>query len=76
MLSNLKTRSQKGNAPIVEIRSDEESENELPDGIDPELIRRITRIILELRAVPIGTVLNFRTTTLQKCAAVPRRARI
>jgi len=25
---------------------------------------------------PIGTVLNLRTTTPQKCAAVPRRARI
>jgi len=28
-----------------------------------------------LRAAPIGTVLNLRTTTSQKCAAVPRRAR-
>jgi len=26
--------------------------------------------------LPIGTVLNLRTTTLQKCEAVPRRARI
>ena len=30
----------------------------------------------KLRAVPIGTVLNFRTTTSQKCEAGPRRARI
>jgi len=29
-----------------------------------------------VRAVPIGTVLNLRTTTSQKCAAVLRRARI
>ena len=28
------------------------------------------------RFLPIGTVLNLRTTTSQKCAAVPRRARI
>ena len=28
-----------------------------------------------LRAVPIGTVLNLRTTTSQKCEAVPRRSR-
>jgi len=27
-------------------------------------------------SIPIGTVLNLRTTTLQKCEAVPRRARI
>ena len=26
--------------------------------------------------IPIGTVLNLRTTTSQKCEAVPRRARI
>ena len=38
--------------------------------------RRITRRVLKLRAVPIGTVLNLRTTTSQKCAALPRRARI
>ena len=38
--------------------------------------RRITRIILELGAVPNGTVLNLRTTTSQKCEAVPRRARM
>ena len=38
--------------------------------------RRINRIILKVRAVPIGTVLYFRTATLQKCEAVPRRARI
>ena len=31
---------------------------------------------LQLKNVPIGTVLNLRTTTSQKCAAVPRRARI
>ena len=32
---------------------------------------------LKLRAVPIGTLLNLRTTTTsQKCEAVPRRARI
>ena len=30
----------------------------------------------ELRAVLIGTALNLRKTTSQKCAAVPRRARI
>jgi len=30
----------------------------------------------KLRAVPIGTVLNLRTTTSQNCEAVPRRARI
>ena len=29
-----------------------------------------------MRAVPSGTVLNLRTTALQKCGAVPRRARI
>ena len=28
-----------------------------------------------LNPVPIGTVLNLRATTLQKCAAIPRRAR-
>ena len=31
---------------------------------------------LKLRAVPIGTAFHSRTTTLQKCAVVPRRARI
>ena len=35
-----------------------------------------TRRILQMRAVPIGTVLNLRITVSQKCAAVPRRARI
>ena len=29
-----------------------------------------------MRAVPIGTVLNLRTPTSQKCAAIPRRAHI
>ena len=29
-----------------------------------------------VQTVPIGTVLNLRTTTSQKCEAVPRRARI
>ena len=29
----------------------------------------------ERGVLPIGTVLNLRSTTLQKCAAVPRRAR-
>ena len=28
------------------------------------------------RVVPFGTVLDLRTTTSQKCVAVPRRARI
>jgi hypothetical protein len=37
---------------------------------------RITRRILQVRAVPIGTVLVLRTTPSLKCAAVPRRARI
>jgi len=32
------------------------------------------RRILKLRAVPISSVLNFRSTTSQKCGAVPRRA--
>ena len=32
--------------------------------------------ILELRAVPMGTVLNLRTTTSPKCEAVPKGARI
>ena len=49
-------------------------------GITPRLNacapRRITRRFLQLRAVPIGTVLNFITTTLQKCEAVPSGARI
>ena len=31
---------------------------------------------LQPRAVPSGTVINLRTTALQKCRAVPRRARI
>ena len=35
-----------------------------------------SRRMLKLRAVPIGTVLNLRTTASQKCEAVPRRARI
>ena len=34
------------------------------------------RILLKVRAVPIGTVLNLRATTSQKCEAVPRRARM
>ena len=38
--------------------------------------RRITRRILRLRVVRFGTVLDLRTTTWQKCGAVPRRARI
>jgi len=38
--------------------------------------RRITRRILKLRAVPSATVLHLRTTTSQRCEAVPRRARI
>ena len=37
---------------------------------------RLTRRILELRAVPSGTVLNSRTTSQQKSGAVPRRVRI
>ena len=45
-------------------------------GLDVEVPRRITRIIIKLRAVPRGKVLNLRTTTSQKCEAVPRRARI
>ena len=32
--------------------------------------------ILELKAVPIGTVLNLRTTSSQKLEAVLRRARV
>ena len=36
--------------------------------------RRITQKNLELRAVPIGTILNVKTTTSQKCTAFPRRA--
>ena len=36
----------------------------------------ITRIILKLRVISSGTVLDLRTTTLQNCEAVPRRARI
>ena len=32
--------------------------------------------IEEVGKRPIGTVLNLRTTTSQKCEAVPRRARI
>jgi len=38
--------------------------------------RRITRRVPALRAVPIGAVLSLRTTTSQKCEAVPRRARV
>ena len=45
----------------------------LPEACAP---RRITQRILKLRAVPIGTVLNLRTSASQKSAAVPRRARI
>jgi len=41
----------------------------------PRRITRRVRRVLKLRAVPIGTVLNLRTTTSQKCEAVPRRAR-
>ena len=41
-----------------------------------EKLRAVTRRTLKRRAVTIGTVLNLRTTTSQKCAAVPRRARI
>ena len=37
---------------------------------------RLTRRILGLRAVPSGTVLNFRTSAYHKCGAVPRRASI
>ena len=37
---------------------------------------RITWIILKLRAVPIGSVLKLRKTTLHKCGVVPRRARM
>ena len=40
---------------------------EIPDGMRP---------LIKLRADPIGTVLNSRTTTLHKCEAVPKRARI
>jgi len=36
--------------------------------------RRLTRLILELRAVPSGTLLNLRTSAEQKRGAVPRRA--
>ena len=32
--------------------------------------------LLKLRVVPFGTVLDLRTTALQNCEAVPRRARI
>jgi len=45
-------------------------------GTTPALGLGFTRGILKLRAVPMGTVLNLRTTTSQKCAAVPRPARI
>ena len=38
--------------------------------------RRVTRRILKLGAVPIGTVLNLGTATEQKCEVVQRRARI
>ena len=34
------------------------------------------RCALRLRYVPIGEMLNFRTSTSQKCKAVPKRARI
>jgi len=30
----------------------------------------------QLRAAPFDAVLNLRTTTLKKCEAVPRRARV
>ena len=33
--------------------------------------RWITRRILRLRVVPVGTVRNFRTTASQKCESVP-----
>ena len=36
----------------------------------------IRLIKIQLRAVSIGTLLNFRVNISQKCAAVPRRARI
>ena len=45
----------------------------LDSGLAP---RRIPGRILELRVVPFGTVLDFRTTTSQNCEAIPRRARI
>jgi len=38
--------------------------------------RRITQRVPELRAVPIGTLLNLQPTSSQKCEAVPVRARI
>ena len=38
--------------------------------------RRIIRRILEVRVVPFGTVLDFRTITSQNCKAVPMWARI
>ena len=47
-----------------------------PGGLSQVWWREITRRILKLGAVPIGTVLSLRTTTSQKYAAVPRRARI
>jgi len=42
----------------------------------PALLKVRVQIILKLGAVPIGTVLTSRSTTLQKCEEVPRRARI
>ena len=36
----------------------------------------VTRIILEPRVVPFGTVLDARTTNSQNCKAVSKRARI
>ena len=42
----------------------------------PIVARKINRIILKLRVVPFGTVLDSRTTTAHNCEAVRRRARI
>ena len=36
----------------------------------------LERCLFKLRALPIGKVLNQRTNTLQKCGAVPNRARV
>ena len=47
--------------------------NPLPFVVKISLIVNLLTFIQ--RAVPIGTVLNLRTTTSQECAAVPRRAR-
>ena len=55
---------------------DDDHDHELDREVGHGDVAPNTRRVLQLRAVPIGTVLNLRTTTSQKCEAVPRRARI